>query len=263
MREINDALAEVFGDHREQLYEVFGIDSGEARLRDSFSGVVWHAFDNDLIVDDPAPVVDYGLSFPPGETATAQPTSPPSPQPCNDASSTDPLRMSSPNRGVHQPTTATSNMTKQRYVASHVLMPSDDLDSRGSRPSVSSGSVESSPKRWKLGDITPSRPCSHRATQSAVPCASDGVVDGRYGRSFGIEERHFYDTQASRSVNIRSHVVRTASTFVWVSPYQRSAPHTRQDETERLRTRPFSDDRTGPPPSATQSEPTRCRQDAE
>ena len=70
MREINDALAEVFGDHREQLYEVFGIDSGEARLRESFSSVAWHAFDNDLIVDDPAPVVNYGLSFPPGETAT-------------------------------------------------------------------------------------------------------------------------------------------------------------------------------------------------
>ena len=88
MREINDALAEVFGDHREQLYEVFGIDSGEARLRDSFSSVVWHAFDNDLIVDAPAPVVDYGLSFPPGETATANQQAS-SPQPCNDASSTD------------------------------------------------------------------------------------------------------------------------------------------------------------------------------
>jgi len=70
MREINDALAEVFGDHGEQLYEVFGIETGEARLRKCFSSIVWHAFDNDLIVDDPAPVVDYGLSFPPGETAT-------------------------------------------------------------------------------------------------------------------------------------------------------------------------------------------------
>ena len=71
MREINDALAEVFGDHGEGLYEVFGIESGEARLRESFASTVWHAFDNDLVVDDPAPVVDYGLSFPPGETATA------------------------------------------------------------------------------------------------------------------------------------------------------------------------------------------------
>jgi len=60
MREINDALA-----------EVFGIESGEVRLREAFASIAWHAFDNDLIVDDPAPVVDYGLSFPPGETATA------------------------------------------------------------------------------------------------------------------------------------------------------------------------------------------------
>ena len=102
-------------------------------------------------------------------------------------------------------------------------MPSDDLDSRGSRPSVSSGSVESSPKRWKLGDITPSRPCSHRATQSAVPCASDGVVDGRYGRSFGIEERHFYDTQASRSVNIRGRVVSDSFDVRLGVPYRQLA----------------------------------------
>ncbi|MBM4202954.1 MAG: class I SAM-dependent methyltransferase [Gammaproteobacteria bacterium] len=34
MREINEALAEVFGSHAEGLYEVFGIDTGEARLRE-------------------------------------------------------------------------------------------------------------------------------------------------------------------------------------------------------------------------------------
>ena len=71
IREINEVIAEVFGDeHREQLYEVFGIDSGESRLRESFGSVVWHAFDNDLVVDDPGPLVEYGLSFPPGESAT-------------------------------------------------------------------------------------------------------------------------------------------------------------------------------------------------
>jgi SAM-dependent methyltransferase len=70
MREINDAIAEVFGGHGEGLYEVFGIDTGEARLREQFATVVWHAFDNDLLVDDPAAVVAYGLSFPPGEFAT-------------------------------------------------------------------------------------------------------------------------------------------------------------------------------------------------
>ena len=70
MREINDALAEVFGDHGEELYEVFGIDTGEARLRERFASIVWHAFVNDLVVDDPDPVIAYGLSFPPGEDAT-------------------------------------------------------------------------------------------------------------------------------------------------------------------------------------------------
>ncbi|MGB8859156.1 MAG: class I SAM-dependent methyltransferase [Ilumatobacteraceae bacterium] len=70
MREVNDAIAEVFGSHAEGLYEVFGIDTGEARLREQFATVVWHAFDNDLLVDDPAAVVAYGLSFPPGEFAT-------------------------------------------------------------------------------------------------------------------------------------------------------------------------------------------------
>jgi SAM-dependent methyltransferase len=72
MGEINDAIAEVFGSHEERLYEVFGIDTGEARLREQFGSIVWHAFDNDLLVDDPAAVVAYGLSFPPGESATPE-----------------------------------------------------------------------------------------------------------------------------------------------------------------------------------------------
>ena len=89
MREINDALAEVFGDHGEGLYEVFGIESGEARLRELVRlSIVWHAFDNDLVVDDPAPVVDYGLSFPPGETATADSTIRVRRRPSGSASST-------------------------------------------------------------------------------------------------------------------------------------------------------------------------------
>ncbi len=70
MKENNEALAEVFGSHAEGLYEVFGIDTGEARLRERFASVVWHAFDNDLVVDEPQAVIDYGLSFPPGEFAT-------------------------------------------------------------------------------------------------------------------------------------------------------------------------------------------------
>lgn len=50
---------------------MFGIDTGERRLRERFRSIVWHAFDNDLIVDDPQAVIDDGLSFPPGESATA------------------------------------------------------------------------------------------------------------------------------------------------------------------------------------------------
>jgi hypothetical protein len=51
---------------------VFGIDSGEARLRRAFGSIVWHAFDNDLVVDDPEAVLAYALSFPPGEAATEE-----------------------------------------------------------------------------------------------------------------------------------------------------------------------------------------------
>lgn len=72
MREVNDAIAGVFGSHEERLYEVFGIDTGEARLREQFGTIVWHAFANDLVVDDPEAVIAYGLSFPPGESATEE-----------------------------------------------------------------------------------------------------------------------------------------------------------------------------------------------
>ncbi|NNE72378.1 MAG: class I SAM-dependent methyltransferase [Acidimicrobiales bacterium] len=71
MGELNDAIADVWGTAAEGLYEVFGIDTGEARLREQFSSVAWHAYDNDLLVTEPADAVAYGLSFPPGETATA------------------------------------------------------------------------------------------------------------------------------------------------------------------------------------------------
>lgn len=70
MREMNEAIVEVFGPRKQELYEVFGIDTGEARLRHLFSEISWHAYDNDLVVDDPAAAVAYGLSFPPGESAS-------------------------------------------------------------------------------------------------------------------------------------------------------------------------------------------------
>lgn len=71
MAEINDAIADVFGAHDEGLSDVFGIDTGERRLRQQFRRIAWHAYDNDLVVDDPAHAVAYALSFPPGETATS------------------------------------------------------------------------------------------------------------------------------------------------------------------------------------------------
>ena len=67
---VKEVIAEVLEDHGDALYDVFGIDTGEARLRRSFASVVWHAYDNDLIVDDPALLTAYCLSFPPGEHAT-------------------------------------------------------------------------------------------------------------------------------------------------------------------------------------------------
>lgn len=69
MEEMNDAIAEVFGSHGGGLFHAFGIDTGEARLRERFASITWHAYDNDLLVDDPAAAIAYGLSFPPGETA--------------------------------------------------------------------------------------------------------------------------------------------------------------------------------------------------
>ncbi len=69
MREMNEAVVEVFGQRPEETHQVFGIDTGEARLRECFGAITWHAFDNDLVVDDPAAAIAYGLSYPPGEYA--------------------------------------------------------------------------------------------------------------------------------------------------------------------------------------------------
>jgi SAM-dependent methyltransferase len=70
MAALNEAIAAVFGGHAEGLYEVFGIESGEARLRAQFRTIAWHAFDNDLVVTDLDAALAYCLSYPPGEDAT-------------------------------------------------------------------------------------------------------------------------------------------------------------------------------------------------
>lgn len=72
MAPLDEILGPVFGQTPNQLYDVFGIDTGEALLRGVFRDVTWHAYDNELHVTDPTAVVDYLRSFPPGETATAE-----------------------------------------------------------------------------------------------------------------------------------------------------------------------------------------------
>lgn len=75
MDQITQLVAEVFDGVDpvpRALDAVFGIDTGEARLRRAFRSVTWHAFDNDLLVDDPDAVVAYGLSIPPGDGATPE-----------------------------------------------------------------------------------------------------------------------------------------------------------------------------------------------
>lgn len=71
MGAMKDAITEAFEDHGDKLYDVFGIDTGERRLREHFTEISWHAYDNDLFVTDLDAAVAYGLSFPPGEFATA------------------------------------------------------------------------------------------------------------------------------------------------------------------------------------------------
>lgn len=68
---IKEIVSEALVDHEDGLYDVFGIDVGERRLRERFASIAWHAYVNDLVVDDDQAVIDYVLSFPPGEHADA------------------------------------------------------------------------------------------------------------------------------------------------------------------------------------------------
>lgn len=75
MGEMLDTVAEVFGEQRSDIDDVFGMDVGERRLRRQFTSVAWFAYDNDLVVTDVDLAVAYGLSFPPGESATKEQSS--------------------------------------------------------------------------------------------------------------------------------------------------------------------------------------------
>ncbi len=71
MDTITDAVAAVFGPQTNDLYDVFGIDSGERLLRTSFAEITWHAYDNDLTITKVHDATAYCCSFPPGERASA------------------------------------------------------------------------------------------------------------------------------------------------------------------------------------------------
>jgi SAM-dependent methyltransferase len=67
MRQMNDALAEVFGETPLALNDVFGIDNGELMLREVATSVTWHSFVNPLIVDDVEALMRYATSLPPAQ----------------------------------------------------------------------------------------------------------------------------------------------------------------------------------------------------
>jgi SAM-dependent methyltransferase len=72
MRELSAIRGDVFDIERvDHTIEVFGTDVGFAILRDHFADVRWFAFADQLRCTDPADVVAYVCSTPPGEDATA------------------------------------------------------------------------------------------------------------------------------------------------------------------------------------------------
>jgi SAM-dependent methyltransferase len=72
MRELSIIRGDVFDIERiDSTIEVFGTDVGFAILRDHFDDVRWFAFRDELRCTDPADVIAYVCSTPPGEDATA------------------------------------------------------------------------------------------------------------------------------------------------------------------------------------------------
>jgi SAM-dependent methyltransferase len=71
LRELFEIRSEVFGVHGvNETIEVFGADVGFGILRDHFGEVAWGACDDELRCTEPADVVAYLRSTPPGEDAT-------------------------------------------------------------------------------------------------------------------------------------------------------------------------------------------------
>lgn len=70
MRQLNDAIAEVFDDAPSGLNSVFGIDNGEMMLRELFSSITWYSFVNPLIVSNVEDLLAYATSLPPAQNGT-------------------------------------------------------------------------------------------------------------------------------------------------------------------------------------------------
>jgi hypothetical protein len=72
LQELHEVEAAVFGtDALDRTVDVFGADSGFSLLREHFDDVRWRAYRDELHCTEPADVVAYALSSPPGEDATA------------------------------------------------------------------------------------------------------------------------------------------------------------------------------------------------
>ncbi len=71
MRELRELTSAVFGSPLvDPTVDVFGIDIGFATLREHFAEVRWVRYEDELRCTDPADVVAYACSTPPGEDAT-------------------------------------------------------------------------------------------------------------------------------------------------------------------------------------------------
>jgi SAM-dependent methyltransferase len=71
--ELHEVEASVFGeDQLDHTVSVFGAENGLAILRDHFDDVRWLRYDDELRCTDPADVVAYSCSSPPGEDATPE-----------------------------------------------------------------------------------------------------------------------------------------------------------------------------------------------
>jgi SAM-dependent methyltransferase len=73
IHELHDVEAAVFGrSSLDHTVDVFGAEVGFAILRDHFADVRWLRYEDELRCTDPADVVAYSCSSPPGEDATPE-----------------------------------------------------------------------------------------------------------------------------------------------------------------------------------------------